>query len=104
VLHEFGHVLGLVHQHQNPAAAISWNQAAVMRDLLTPAHCWSIDDIQHNVFNPTRADIGAMSEMDPHSIMGPVIPASWTTNGYSIDFNTDLSEMEKRFIRSMYPE
>src|SRR5262245_11163197 len=26
VLHEFGHALGLIHEHQNPAGGIKWNR------------------------------------------------------------------------------
>jgi len=29
VLHEFGHALGLLHEHQNPAGGIPWDEAAV---------------------------------------------------------------------------
>jgi hypothetical protein len=29
VLHEFGHVLGLQHEHQNPNAGIKWKLKAV---------------------------------------------------------------------------
>ena len=33
VLHEFGHVLGLLHEHFSPISGISWNRAAVYKDL-----------------------------------------------------------------------
>ena len=33
VLHEFGHVLGLAHSHQNVAAGMSWDRDAVLRNL-----------------------------------------------------------------------
>ena len=29
VLHEFGHALGLIHEHQNPEGGIEWNEPAV---------------------------------------------------------------------------
>ena len=35
VLHEFGHALGLIHEHQNPAGGIKWNKRAVI-DALSP--------------------------------------------------------------------
>ena len=32
VLHEFGHALGLIHEHQNPkGGGIEWNRDAVQR-------------------------------------------------------------------------
>src|SRR5262249_20448428 len=36
VLHEFGHALGLIHEHQTPAEGIQWNREAVIRDLSQP--------------------------------------------------------------------
>jgi len=26
--HEFGHAIGLAHEHQNPAGGIQWNEAS----------------------------------------------------------------------------
>ena len=34
VLHEFGHALGLAHEHQSPGVAIPWNEQKVY-DLLS---------------------------------------------------------------------
>jgi hypothetical protein len=30
--HEFGHALGLAHEHQNPAGGIQWNEEVVIRE------------------------------------------------------------------------
>ena len=35
-LHEIGHTLGLLHEHQNPTTPIPWNEANVIRDLSGP--------------------------------------------------------------------
>ena len=40
VLHEFGHVLGLVHEYQNPNADIPWNKAAVIKLMSGPPNYW----------------------------------------------------------------
>jgi serralysin len=34
VLHEFGHMLGMIHEHQSPAGGIRWNRQRVIDD------CW----------------------------------------------------------------
>src|SRR4029453_13895148 len=34
--HEFGHAIGLAHEHQNPAGGIEWNEEVVLRDLSGP--------------------------------------------------------------------
>jgi len=34
--HEFGHAIGLAHEHQNPAGGIQWNEQAVIRAMAGP--------------------------------------------------------------------
>jgi serralysin len=36
VLHEFGHVLGCIHEHLHPEAGIAWNKEAVYRYYMGP--------------------------------------------------------------------
>ena len=39
-LHEIGHTLGLPHEHQNPRAAIVWNEARVYEHFSGEPNCW----------------------------------------------------------------
>ena len=50
VLHEFGHALGLIHEHQNPNRAIQWNRDAVINDLQGPPNNWDLETIENNMF------------------------------------------------------
>src|ERR1700730_15084030 len=50
VLHEFGHALGLIHEHQNPQGGIQWKIAAVTKDLSGPPNNWNDATIQNNIF------------------------------------------------------
>ncbi len=43
------------------------------------------------------------TELDATSIMMYRIPKAWTNDGTSSDFNSDLSETDKTFIRKQYP-
>lgn len=40
ILHEFGHAIGLAHEHQNPKGGIVWNEDVVIRDLGGPPNFW----------------------------------------------------------------
>jgi serralysin len=102
VLHEFGHALGLIHEHQNPAGGINWDRAAVMRDLSRPPNNWSPDVIELNMFQPYSAQETNFSQLDPDSIMMYPLPATWTTDGFSIGLNSGLSEQDRAFIREQY--
>ncbi len=103
VLHEFGHALGLIHEHQNPAQGIQWNRDAVMRDLSGPPNNWDLATIEHNMFEPYAADETNFTATDPASIMMYPIPASWTTDGFSVGLNSALSDTDKWFVNAEYP-
>lgn len=103
VRHEFGHALGLIHEHQNPDTPIAWNRAAVIASLSGPPNNWPLSVIENNIFH--REDPAALSgtPTDKSSIMMYPIPSSWTTDGFSAGLNTDLSETDRSFIRAAYP-
>lgn len=104
VLHEFGHALGLIHEHQNPKGGIVWNEAAVIADLSGPPNNWDLDTIRTNVLNKYDPEaIAESTEVDEDSIMMYPIPASWTDGTFSAGMNGDLSELDKKLIREAYP-
>jgi hypothetical protein len=74
VLHEFGHALGLVHEHQNPGGKIKWNRDQVITDLSGPPNKWSLDDIELNMFQAYDEDETSFTRLDPKSIMMYPIP------------------------------
>lgn len=103
VLHEFGHALGLIHEHQNPNRPIAWDREAVIADLSGPPNYWSPDTIEHNIFERYEPRSVSATPTDPDSIMMYPIPARWTTDGFSADLNSELAESDKNFIRDAYP-
>jgi hypothetical protein len=101
VLHEFGHALGLVHEHMNPAQSIDWNKDKVRKDMRA-SQGWSDDKIDANMFyRYERTEIFG-TDVDPASIMMYPIPAGWTKNGFTVGFNTELSPVDKALIREAY--
>lgn len=103
VLHEFGHALGLIHEHQNPDHAISWNEPAVIADLSGPPNNWDLATIRHNMFEAYPPNEVAGTKLDATSIMMYPIPSSWTLDGTTSGSNSDLSSKDKSFIRQQYP-
>jgi serralysin len=104
VLHEFGHALGLIHEHQNPAGGIKWNKEAVYRELSGPPNNWSREVIDHNMFEPYERAETNFTELDPQSIMMYPFPARWTTDGFSVGLNNELSRKDKEFIHEEYAQ
>jgi hypothetical protein len=102
VLHEFGHALGLIHEHQNPKQGIDWDRAAVKADLSRPPNSWNDATIENNMFKKYDPDAVIATSTDPTSIMMYQIPKRWTRDGFSAGFNTTLSAKDKQLIQENY--
>ncbi len=98
--HEFGHAIGLAHEHQNPAGGIEWNEAQVISDLSGPPNNWTEEQIRHNVLNKYSVDQIRGTDFDPDSIMLYFFPDSWVKNGEGTKDNDVLSALDTAFIAS----
>src|SRR5262249_24061440 len=95
VLHEFGHALGLIHEHQNPKQGIDWDRDAVRADLSGPPNSWDDAKIENNMFKKYDPNAVIATSTDPTSIMMYQIPKRWTRDGFSAGFNSTLSAKDK---------
>jgi len=104
--HEFGHAIGMAHEHQNPAGGIEWNEAVVIRDLKGPPNNWTEAMIRHNVLNKYRVDQINGTAFDANSIMLYFFPGTWVKSGVGTHANDSLSAADKRYIGSAkaYPK
>ncbi|MEO0731301.1 MAG: matrixin family metalloprotease, partial [Bacteroidota bacterium] len=66
ILHEFGHALGLLHEHQNPAGGIPWNKEAVYA-FYGRTQGWNRSTTYQNVIARQRKDETQYSAYDPSS-------------------------------------
>ena len=104
--HEFGHAIGLAHEHQNPSGGIEWNEAVVISELAKSPNFWDEQTARHNVIRKYTANQINGTEFDPDSIMLYFFPSSWTLNGIATKANDVLSKIDKQFIAGakMYPK
>ena len=103
VLHEFGHALGCIHEHQNPAGGIHWNKPAVYAYFQGPPNNWSKDDVDHNLFELYEDELTVHTDLDPKSIMMYPVPKEFTLDGFEVGLNTTLSETDIDYIGKQYP-
>jgi hypothetical protein len=104
VLHEFGHALGAVHEHQNPAGGMEWNLKAVYKYFAAPPNNWSKDETYFNVVEKYSMDQLNARKFDKKSIMLYWFPPSLIVGAPDLPENTRLSRGDKAFIKKMYPK
>ncbi len=104
VLHEFGHALGCIHEHQNPAGGIKWNKEAVYRALGGPPNNWDRATVDHNMFETYSRTLTQFTEFDPNSIMLYSFPKEWTLDGMEMHENDAPSATDRKFIAARYPK
>ena len=104
VLHEFGHALSAIHEHQNPKAGIQWNLAEVYRVFSGPPNNWTKAQIDFNIVQKYSLDQLNATDFDGKSIMLYAFPGALIVGGKPTQNNTDLSEGDKQFIAEFYPK
>ncbi|WP_443936629.1 M12 family metallopeptidase [Pedobacter sp. MW01-1-1] len=103
VVHEFGHALGLIHEHMSPAADIPWDKEAVYAYYMGSPNNWSKEKIDSNLFKKYNETQTNFSEYDRYSIMHYTIPNELTIGDFEVKSNYQLSSKDKEFIASVYP-
>ncbi|MGI9029197.1 MAG: hypothetical protein ACR2HP_04315 [Ilumatobacteraceae bacterium] len=104
VRHEFGHTLGMIHEHQNPAAEgkIPWDKPKVYAYYAQQG--WSADDVDLNIFDVYDRDETNFSEFDPTSIMQYSVPDELTVGSFAIGWNIEFSATDREFMARQYPK
>jgi serralysin len=102
VLHEFGHVLGLLHEHFSPLSGISWNKQVVYEEL-SKTNGWDTTTVNENIFKQYALSYTNGTLYDSKSIMHYPIMPNWTTDNYSVKWNNSLSSGDKLLVSALYP-
>jgi hypothetical protein len=104
VLHEFGHALGCIHEHQSPTFDRKWNRAAVMDAFQGPPNYWSPQEIEHNVLEKYAPTGVKATKFDPKSIMLYQFDAGlFADHKGATNENSQLSPTDRTMIAKMYP-
>ena len=107
ILHEFGHALGMMHEHQSPSAEcdseINWDAAYQMGVKLG----WDKEMVHAQMRQLTNLEEFNVTAVDRKSIMHYSLAPDLFKLGRNskcwVPDNNDLSEQDRRFIASIYP-
>ena len=103
VIHEFGHCLGLIHEHSRSDANLDWNKPYVTKLLGGPPNNWSPSMCDENIFNAYNLDQFNGSEYDSKSIMHYYFENAFFNKPVNLPHNTELSNLDKEYIQLKYP-
>jgi hypothetical protein len=103
VVHEFGHALGCIHEHQSPNETLSWNTDAVYRYFSGPPNYWSNADIDSNVLQKYSPEGITATRFDMDSIMLYQFDGSLFQDGVGTPLNKHLSTSDTGMVSLMYP-
>ena len=101
-LHEFGHAIGLIHEHQHPKNPIPWNKPVVYAYYLQ-TQGWNSAQVDRQVFSKYSVTQSYFCLYDVTSIMHYPIPEQHTIGDYEVGWNILLSKKDKLAARNMYP-
>lgn len=103
ILHEFGHLLGMIHEHSRADAKLDWNKSAVYNSLGKPPNNWSHQECDQQIFKQYELSSFNGSVYDPHSAMHYVFPDSFFTNSPGLTPATKYSDLDIVWINRKYP-
>lgn len=103
VLHEFGHALGFIHEHQSPAAGIAWDKEKVYALFGKSPNFWSREEVDKNIFYKYQQSYTNSTSYDKSSIMHYFFSSDLTTDGSLFMDNRVLSPLDKQFSAFVYP-
>ena len=102
-LHEFGHALGAIHEHQHPIAGIPWNRPIVY-DYYRRTQGWSKEDVDAQLFFKYDLNQTNSSQYDKASIMHYAIEEKLLLDpSFAVGWNKKLSSTDKSFMKTVYP-
>lgn len=102
VLHEFGHAIGLVHEHQQPLAQIPWNKKKVYARWGGAPNYWTKEEVDRNLLNQYSQAKTQYTAFDKYSIMIYAVDPYLTDGRFSANEPYDLSDTDKSFIGTIY--
>ncbi len=102
IIHEFGHALGAIHEHQHPDGGIPWDKPMVYAYYARQG--WDQAQVDNNIFAKYSFNQLNMTDYDKLSIMHYAVPEELTVGTYSVGWNTQMSANDRLLAARVYPK
>lgn len=104
VQHEFGHVIGLPHEHMRPEVVEGIDPAAAIA-YFGRTQGWSPDEVRQQVLTPLDpGSLRFLAPADVKSIMCYALPGDIMRNRQPVPGGVDLDEIDLQLAASIYPK
>jgi len=103
ILHEFGHAMGMFHEHQNPSPnnPIQWDKAAVYAFYVDKQH-WKKDSVDSQILNRRNKAKSLYTAWDTKSIMNYNIKMGLTSAPVKVFVGGEYSDGDKSWFKLKY--
>lgn len=86
--YQFGHALGLMHEHQSPARSGIFLDEAAAIEFYSMSQGWTEKQVRTQVLNVyNKQDVGQYSSFDRSSIMEYPIPSQLSQDGQGVGYS-----------------
>jgi hypothetical protein len=112
IRHEFGHAIGLHHEHLHPGINLTWNTDDIVNEMMNIGWCkGTVDECKKEVKSQITGEKRMESlkvcpgarNFDSHSIMLYDIRKEWNQEGKAYRASHEISDNDLACARSLYP-
>jgi hypothetical protein len=102
ILHEFGHALGALHEHQRRDLPLTWN-TAVVNKYFRDNYRMGESDVYKHVIKPHDRSLPVRETIfDRNSVMMYPILKEFTAEGFVQPWNSVLTQYDKQLMQELY--
>lgn len=103
IVHEFGHLLGLIHEHSRADSDLKWNKPVVYAKLGASPNNWDKETCDSQIFDNYKLSSFNGSVYDRNSVMHYFFPNDYFLNKPDIKKISHLSDLDIIWINKKYP-